>query len=104
LPHNFRLVFDIFAALAEFEQERLRERTTARMQAARARGRKGGRKFGLAKAQSRPAQTAMKNRDTRVGELCKELGGITRATPIATSPPNVNCASMACGCWGHCHE
>jgi hypothetical protein len=46
----------------------------------------------------------MKNRDTRVGELCKELGSITRATPIATSSPNVNCASMACGCWGRCHE
>jgi hypothetical protein len=34
----------------------------------------------LTKAQVRLAQAAMKNRDTWVGELCQELGGITRAT------------------------
>jgi DNA invertase Pin-like site-specific DNA recombinase len=52
----------------------------AGLQAARARGRKGGRKFGLSKAQVRLAQAAMKNRDTKVSELCRALGGITRAT------------------------
>ena len=66
--------------MAEFERELIRERTVARLQAARARGRKGGRKFGLTKAQVRLAQAAMKNRDAKVNELCKELGGITRAT------------------------
>jgi DNA invertase Pin-like site-specific DNA recombinase len=75
-----KLVFGIFAALAEFERELIRERTVAGLQAARARGRKGGRKFGLTKAQVRLAQVAMKNRDAKVNELCKELGGITRAT------------------------
>ncbi|WP_417521932.1 recombinase family protein [Marinobacter sp.] len=39
-----RLVFHIFGALAEFERDLIRERTTAGLQAARARGRKGGRK------------------------------------------------------------
>ena len=68
-----RLSFGIFAALAEFESE-LIERTMAGLQAARARGRKGGRKFALTKAQVRMAQAAMANRDTSVSELCKELG------------------------------
>jgi DNA invertase Pin-like site-specific DNA recombinase len=39
-----RLVFHIFGALAEFERDLIRERTIAGLQAARARGRKGGRK------------------------------------------------------------
>ena len=46
-----RLSFGIFAALAEFESELIRERTMAGLKAARARGRKGGRKFALTKAQ-----------------------------------------------------
>jgi DNA invertase Pin-like site-specific DNA recombinase len=69
-----KLVFGIFAALAEFERELIRERTMAGLQAARARGRNGGRKFKLTKAQVRMAQAAMKNRDTSVGNLCEELG------------------------------
>ena len=48
-----RLVFGIFAALAEFEGELIRERTMAGLKAARGRGRKGGRKFALSKAQVR---------------------------------------------------
>ena len=39
-----RLVFHIFGSLAEFERDLIRERTIAGLQAARARGRKGGRK------------------------------------------------------------
>ena len=50
-----RLVFGIFAALAEFERELIRERTVAGLKAARARGRKGGRKFALTKPQVRLA-------------------------------------------------
>ncbi len=69
-----RLSFGIFAALAEFESELIRERTLAGLQAARTRGRKGGRKFALTKAQVRMAQAAMANRDTSVSELCAELG------------------------------
>lgn len=74
-----KMVFGIFAALAEFERELIRERTVAGIQAARARGRMGGRKFNLSKSQVRLAEAAMKNRDTSVTELCKELN-ITRAT------------------------
>jgi len=74
-----KMVFSIFAALAEFERELIKERTIAGLKSARARGRKGGRKFKLTKAQVRLAQASMKNRDTSVSELCKEIG-ITRPT------------------------
>ena len=69
-----RLSFGIFAALAEFESELIRERTMAGLRAARARGRKGGRKPALTKAQVRTIQAAMVHRDTSVSELCSELG------------------------------
>ena len=69
-----RLVFGMFAALAEFERELIRERTQAGLKAARARGRKGGRKFALTKAQVRLAQAAMANRDTSVAQLAAEIG------------------------------
>ncbi|WP_366871132.1 recombinase family protein [uncultured Ruegeria sp.] len=84
-----RLSFGIFAALAEFESELIRERTMAGLQAARARGRKGGRKFALTKAQVRMAQAAMANRDTSVSELCEELG-IKPVTLYRYVDPNGN--------------
>ncbi|MCH3975515.1 MAG: recombinase family protein [Bifidobacterium tibiigranuli] len=37
------LIFNVFAAMAQFERDLIRERTNAGLQAARARGRKGGR-------------------------------------------------------------
>ncbi len=74
-----KLVFGIFAALAEFERELIRERTKAGLVAARARGRKGGRQFALSKSQVRLAQAAMGQPETQVGQLCKELQ-VTRTT------------------------
>ena len=63
-----KLVFALFAALAEFERELIRERTLAGLASARARGRKGGRPHALSKAQVRLAQAAMAQRDTKVSE------------------------------------
>jgi DNA invertase Pin-like site-specific DNA recombinase len=42
-----RLTFNLFASLAEFERDVIRERTHAGLSAARARGRKGGRPKGV---------------------------------------------------------
>ena len=74
-----RLVFGLFAALAEFERELIRERTIAGLSAARARGRHGGRPYTMTPAKLRLAQAAMAQRDTTVNDLCQELG-VTRQT------------------------
>lgn len=76
---NGRLVFGIFAALAEFERELIVERTHAGLASARARGRNGGRPFKMTAAKLRLAQAAMGKTGTKIGELCAELG-ITRQT------------------------
>ena len=74
-----KLVFGIFAALAEFERELISERTIAGLAAARARGRKGGRPYKMNPAKLRLAMASMGKPGTNVGDLCKELG-ITRQT------------------------
>lgn len=74
-----KLVFGIFAALADFERELISERTKAGLAAARARGRKGGRPYKMTPAKIRLAIAFMGQTGTNVGELCAELG-ITRQT------------------------
>ncbi len=74
-----KLVFGIFAALAEFERELISERTVAGLASARARGRKGGRPFKMTPAKLRLAMASMGQPETRVGELCAEMN-ITRQT------------------------
>jgi DNA invertase Pin-like site-specific DNA recombinase len=75
-----KLVFHIFGALAEFERDIIRERTQAGLQAARARGRKGGRP----KALNTPkkiamAQTLYNDKSNTIDEICRTLN-ISRAT------------------------
>jgi DNA invertase Pin-like site-specific DNA recombinase len=74
-----KLVFGIFAALAEFERELISERTRAGLASARARGRSGGAPFKMTPAKLRLAMAAMDKPETKVGALCAELG-ITRQT------------------------
>ena len=76
---NGRLIFAIFAGLAEFERELIVERTRAGLASARARGRHGGRPFKMTPAKLRLAQAAMGKPETKVAELCAELG-VTRQT------------------------
>lgn len=76
-----KLVFGIFAALAEFERELISERTKAGLESARARGRKGGRPFKMTPAKVRLAMASMGQPETSVAALCKELD-ITRQTTL----------------------
>jgi DNA invertase Pin-like site-specific DNA recombinase len=74
-----KLVFGIFGALAEFERDLIVERTKAGLASARARGRQGGRPFKMTAAKLRLAMAVMGQPETKVGDLCQELG-ISRQT------------------------
>jgi DNA invertase Pin-like site-specific DNA recombinase len=69
-----KLVFGIFASLAEFERDLISERTRAGLESARARGHKGGRKPKMTPEKIRLAMAAMEKAETNVGDLCRELG------------------------------
>ena len=69
-----KLVFHIFAALAEFERGVIRERTLAGLQAARARGRLGGRPPALKAKDLAAAKAMLKDPEITVAEVAKRLG------------------------------
>ncbi|TGE03862.1 recombinase family protein [Hymenobacter fodinae] len=71
-----RLIFNLFASLAEFERELIRERTHAGLAAARARGRIGGRRPGLSEAAQRTAivaETLYREQQLGVNEIAQRL-------------------------------
>src|SRR5919199_1335140 len=75
-----KLIFHVFGALAEFERDLIRERTQAGLEAARARGKRGGRP----KALDSPQKIAMvqrmyKDKNNKIDEICKTLR-ISRST------------------------
>tara|TARA_B110000977_G_C11080918_1_gene492907 strand:- start:3437 stop:4207 length:771 start_codon:yes stop_codon:yes gene_type:complete len=74
-----KLIFHMFGALAEFERNLMRERTNAGLSAARARGRKGGRKKVLDVKQRAHAVELYKSRKHTVKEI-SALMGISRQT------------------------
>lgn len=77
-----RLVFNMFASLAEFERDLIKERTMAGLSAARARGRLGGKPKGLsqkAQATACAAETLYKERKLTTEQILEQLN-ISRAT------------------------
>ncbi|QTN40499.1 recombinase family protein [Marinobacter salsuginis] len=68
-----RLVFHIFGALAEFEHDLIRERTMAGLQAARARGRKGGRKPVMSDADTKKAAAMLLDPNITKKEVAKHF-------------------------------
>lgn len=69
-----RLVFQIFGALAEFERGVIRERTRAGLDAARSRGRKGGRPPKLKPADLRAAKALLADPEINVEDVARRLG------------------------------
>lgn len=74
-----KLIFHLFAALAEFERDLIRERTKAGLAAARARGRTGGRPKGIDRKKQQAAVALKQDTKRSVREIC-EIVGISRNT------------------------
>ena len=74
-----KLVFHVFAALAEFERELIRERTVAGLAAARARGRKGGRPRKLTPEAVEVARSMYGEKKHSLATIADTLG-VSRAT------------------------
>ena len=74
-----KLQFHVFAALAEFERNLIRERTLAGLTAARARGRVGGRKPKLNEKQIREIKTLLADPAAKVKDIAEQYG-VSRTT------------------------
>ena len=74
-----KLVFHVFAALAEFERNLIRERTMAGLKAARARGKSSGRPSKLTGKNLALAKSLMADRSNQVGDIAERFG-VSRST------------------------
>ena len=87
-----KLIFHVFGALAEFEHSLIRERTLAGLSAARARGRKGGRKFKLSADDVRKAAAMLRDPYMTKTEVAKHFKvsrvTLNKALEAAGYPPN----------------
>lgn len=83
-----RLVFHLFASLAEFERNLIRERTLAGLKAARARGRSGGRPKKLSQKDLRTIKALLKSGEIPIATIAEQFG-ISRSTiyrSVAAAP------------------
>ncbi len=69
-----RLIFQVFGAIAEFERNLIRERTTAGLMAAKARGRVGGRPRSLSDKDVAAARAMLADPEITVAEVAERLG------------------------------
>jgi DNA invertase Pin-like site-specific DNA recombinase len=69
-----KLVFHVFAALAEFERSLIRERTRVGLAAARARGRSGGRKPKLGEKQVLEIKALLRDPNIKVADVARRYG------------------------------
>lgn len=74
-----KLIFHVFGALAEFEKNLIQERTRAGLEAARARGRQGGRPPKLNKDKSQLVMDLYKGKNHSIKQIC-EMVGISKPT------------------------
>ncbi len=74
-----KLIFGIFAALAEFERDLISERTRAGLESARARGRKGGRRFKITTSQWKSFRQFLNGRHTRDGIYFRTVSKVKAA-------------------------
>jgi DNA invertase Pin-like site-specific DNA recombinase len=69
-----RLIFRVFGAIAEFEREIIRERTRAGLDAARSRGRKGGRPRSLSDKDLKQARALLTDPEITVEDIARRFG------------------------------
>lgn len=74
-----KLIFHVFASLAEFERNLIRERTRAGLEAARARGRIGGRTRKLDDKQIREIRAMLRDPQVNVSDVARRYG-VSRTT------------------------
>lgn len=74
-----KLFFHIFAAIAEFERDIIRERTASGLAAARARGRLGGRPKKVDEGKIQMIRRLYADKNNEINEICK-MFNISRAT------------------------
>jgi DNA invertase Pin-like site-specific DNA recombinase len=80
-----RLIFHVFASIAQFERERIAERTKEGLQAARARGRVGGRPPALSAAQKAEVRRMRDEEQRPLAEIARLFQVSTRTVRRVTS-------------------
>lgn len=85
-----KLVFHIFAALAEFERDLIVDRTKAGLAAARARGSKPGRKPVLSSDQIAVVRQMHAEGKHTVAQIAEVVGGVSRATVYRALQPSTS--------------
>ncbi len=69
-----KLIFHVFGSVAEFERDLVRERTIAGLEAARARGRQGGRPKAFNKKKLQLASKLLRSKELTIPEVCQAVG------------------------------